>query len=278
MTILDPNKTIGRPSQTSQMADSLQWLSYGLILVFLAQVIPTLFPIALLQPEWMVRVSGILRATASLAAIALALIMLANMIDKEVMPSSKHLKLFRRIATFAAIGYFLLIPLQTYATVVGIRSELQKGQDQLASLVSAGNLVKNAGNEQQLRDAIRAIPGAEEVAMRPLGADVQTIKKALLDKLRESTNNLQNQLNDTQSKILANTTIPLIRDAAIDLGYAMGFAGMGYSQPGKPTPLRLLLKGPNLNILKKQGGRPKSVLGRRTRRSARWLKRIIGQR
>lgn len=277
MTMLDPNKTIGRPSQTSQMADSLQWLSYGLILVFLAQVIPTLFPIALLQPEWMVRVSGILRATASLAAIALALIMLANMIDKEVMPSSKHLKLFRRIATFAAIGYFLLIPLQTYATVVGIRSELQKGQDQLASLVSAGNLVKNAGNEQQLRDAIRAIPGAEEVAMRPLGADVQTIKKALLDKLRESTNNLQNQLNDTQSKILANTTIPLIRDAAIDLGYAMGFAGMGYSQSGKPTPLRLLLKGPNLNILKKQGGRRKSIFGRQTKGYTRWLRRLIGR-
>jgi hypothetical protein len=265
MTILDPNKTIGRPSQTSQMADSLQWLSYGLILVFLAQVIPTLFPIALLQPEWMVRVSGSLRATASLAAIALAMIMLANMLDKEVMPSSKHLKLFRRIATFAGIGFLLLIPLQTYGTVVGIRSELQKGQAQLTSLVSAGNLVKNADDEQQLRDAIRAIPGAEEVALRPLGADVQTIKKALLDRLRESTNNLRSQLNDTQSKILANTTIPLIRDAAIALGYAMGFAGMGYSQPGKLTPLRLLLKGPNLNILKKQGGRRKSIFGRQTK-------------
>ena len=274
MTMLDPNKTIGRPSQ---MADSLQWLSYGLILVFLAQVISTLFPIALLQPEWMLRVSGILRATASLAAIALALIMLANMLDKEVMPSSKHLKLFRRIATFAAIGFFLLIPLQTYATVVSIRSELQKGQDQLASLVSAGNLVKNAGNEQQLRDAIRAIPGAEEVAMRPLGADVQTIKKALLDKLRESTNNLQNQLDDSQIKILANTITPLIRDAVIALGYAIGFAGMGYNQLGKPTPLRLLLKAANLNILRKQGGKPKSRLGRRAKGPAGWLQRILGQ-
>jgi hypothetical protein len=274
MTMQDPNKVVGRPRQ---MADSLQWLSYGLILVFLAQVISTLFPIALLQPEWMLRVSGSLLATASLPIIALALIMLANTIDKEVMPSSKHLKLFRRIATFAAIGFLLLIPLQTYATVVGSRSELQKGQAQLTRLVSAGDLVKNAGNEQELRNAIRAIPGAEEVALRPLGADVQTIKKALLDRLRESTNNLKKQLNEAQGKILANSIIPLLRDATIALGYAIGFAGMGYSQFGNPTPLRLLMKATNLNNLRKQGGRPNSRSGRRARGPAGWLQRILGQ-
>ena len=130
MTIIDPNQAKVR---ASQMADSLQWLSYALILVFLAQVISALFPIALLQPEWMMRVSGTLLGTASLAIMALALIMLANMIDNEVMPSGQHLKLFRRIATFAAIGFLLLIPLQTYATAMGIRTQLKEGQAQLVA-------------------------------------------------------------------------------------------------------------------------------------------------
>jgi len=52
--------------------------------------------------------------------------------------------------------------------------------------------VQHASNEQQLRDAIRAIAEAEALALRPLGADVQKVKKALIDKLQESTNNLQN--------------------------------------------------------------------------------------
>jgi hypothetical protein len=226
---------------SNQMADSLQWLSYALILVFLAQVIAALFPIALFQAEWMVRFSGSIRSIASLPLIALGLIMLANMIDDEVMPSSSHLKVFRRIASLAAIGFLLLIPLQTYGEVVGIRSQLQQGQAQLGSLVSATNLVQKASNEQQLREAIRAIPGAEELAYRPLGADVPTVKKALLDRLSESTNRLQEQLNDSRSKTLQNLIGPLFRDAIICLAYAIGFAGMGYGRNGNSSLLRRLL-------------------------------------
>jgi len=242
---LDPRMAAKEPDiwivSPSQIADSLQWLSFSLILVFLAQVITSLFPIALLQPEWMVRISDSLRATASLPIMALAMIMLANMIDKNVMPSSRHLQLFRRVGSLAAIGFLLLIPLQTYGTVVGIRSQLQQGQAQLNSLSSAAVLVQNASNEPQLRDAIRAIPGADGVADRPLGAEIKTIKSALLNKLRESTNSLQTQLNDSKTKVIQDIIPPLIRDAIVSLAYAIGFAGMGYGRNGNSSLLRRLL-------------------------------------
>jgi hypothetical protein len=238
MTLMEPHKEI---VAASQMADSLQWLSFALILVFLAQIITALFPIALLQPEWMVRFSGSLRGIASLPLMALGLIMLANMIDDKVMPSSSHLQLLRRIASLAAIGFLLLIPLQSYGAVVGIRSQLQQVQGQLNSLTAAAELVQQASSESQLRDAIRAIPGADGVADQPLGADVKTIKSALLNKLRESTNRLQTQLDDSKTKAIENTIPPLIRDAIISLAYAIGFAGMGYGQNGNSSLLRRLL-------------------------------------
>lgn len=238
MTVREPHKEI---VVASQMADSLQWLSFALILVFLAQIITALFPIALLQPEWMVRFSGSLRGIASLPLMALGLIMLANMIDDKVMPSSSHLQLLRRIASLAAIGFLLLIPLQSYGAVVGIRSQLQLVQGQLNSLTAAAELVQQASSEPQLRDAIRAIPGADGVADQPLGADVKTIKSALLNKLRESTNRLQTQLDDSKTKAIENIIPPLIRDAIISLAYAIGFAGMGYGQNGNSSLLRRLL-------------------------------------
>ena len=238
MTLREPHKEI---VVASQMADSLQWLSFALILVFLAQIITALFPIALLQPEWMVRFSGSLRGIASLPLMALGLIMLANMIDDKVMPSSSHLQLLRRIASLAAIGFLLLIPLQSYGAVVGIRSQLQQVQGQLNSLTAAAELVQQASSESQLRDAIRAIPGADGVADQPLGADVKTIKSALLNKLRESTNRLQTQLDDSKTKAIENIVPPLIRDAIISLAYAIGFAGMGYGQNGNSSLLRSLL-------------------------------------
>jgi len=263
---------MSRKVSTSQMADSLQWLSFALILVFVAQVITALFPIALLQPEWMVRVSGALRETASLPLMALALIMLANMFDAKLMPSQHYLGLFRRIATLAAIGFLLLIPLQTYGTVGGIRTQFKQGQAQLAGFISAGKLVQSASNEQQLRDAIRTIPGAEELANRPLGADVQTIKTSLLDRLRESTNRLQNQLKAARSKAIQDTIPLLIRDAVIALGFAIGFAGMGYSKTGQPTLLRRLVKARNPQLSKGQEESTVATVNTpRRRRAPRWM-------
>ncbi len=239
---------------SSQMADSLQWLAYALFIVFLAQVITALFPIALLQPQWMVRVSTAIRGTASLPLMATAMLMFANTIDGEVMPSSDQLRLIRRIATFAAVGFLLLIPLQSYGTVSSIRSQVQEGQGQLKRLADAANLVQNAANEQQLREAIRAIPGGEQLANRPLGADVQTIKTGLLARLRPSVKRLENQLNENQNKALQNTIGPLIRDGVIAVAYAIGFASMGYGKSGYPTPLRRILKTHNPRLLKEQRG------------------------
>lgn len=239
---------------SSQVADSLQWLAYALFLVFLAQVIGALFPIGLLQPQWMVRMSTTIRGTASLPLMATGLLMLANLVDGEVMPSSDHLRLIRRIATIAAIGFLLLIPLQSYGTVGIIRSQVQESQGQLKRLADAANQVQKASNEQQLREAIRAIPGGEQLADRPLGADVQTIKTGLLTRLRPSVKRLENQLKDNQSKAYQNSIGPLVRDGFVSLAYAFGFAGMGYSKSGQPTPLRRLLKTHSPRLLKEQRG------------------------
>lgn len=239
---------------SSQVADSLQWLAYALFLVFLAQVIGALFPIGLLQPQWMVRMSTTIRGTASLPLMATGLLLLANLVDGEVMPSSDHLRLIRRIATIAAIGFLLLIPLQSYGTVGIIRSQVQESQGQLKRLADAANQVQKASNEQQLREAIRAIPGGEQLADRPLGADVQTIKTGLLTRLRPSVKRLENQLKDNQNKAYQNTIGPLVRDGFVSLAYALGFAGMGYSKSGQPTPLRRLLKTHSPRLLKEQRG------------------------
>jgi len=272
MPIANPDDASLRPTQTAM---SLQWVAFGLILVFLAQVITALFPITLLKPEWMVRVSENIRATASLPLIGLTLITLANMINKKVMPTSLHLQTIRRIASLSAIGFVFLIPLQTYGTLVGIRSQLQQSQSQLASLVSASNRVQNASNEQELRDAIRAIPGAEELALRPLGAEVETIKTALLNRLRESTNRLETQLGETQNKVYQNAFPVLIRDGVIASGYAIGFAGMSYRRPARPNLILRLLKVANSQPRKEQGSTLKPAFDRRTKRSPRWLKRML---
>lgn len=236
------------------MADILQWVAYALFLAFLAQVITTFFPIALLQPQWIARVGAVLRGTASLPLLGTVLILLANMIDGTVLPSSQQLRQIRRIATIAALGFLLLIPLQSYATVRGINSQVQERQAELNRVISAANKLQKATTEQDLREAIRAIPGGEQIANRPLGADVQTIKTALLRRIQPSVKRAETQLQENKREAQKNIFIPLIRDALLCLAYAIGFAGMGYNAIGKPTPLRRLLKARNPELQKEMGG------------------------
>jgi len=235
------------------MADILQWVGYALILVFFAQVIAALFPIALLQPQWIARASAALRGTASLPLLGTVLILLANMIDGSVLPSSRQLVQFRRIATIAALGFLLLIPLQSFATVRSINSQAQERQAELNRVIAAANQLQNATTEQQLRDAIRSIPGGNQLADRPLGADVQTIKTALLKRIQPSLKRAENQLQESKSQALENVYVPLLRDALTCLAYAIGFGGMGYNRVGKPTPLRRLLKARNPKLLNETG-------------------------
>lgn len=238
-----------------QAADSLQWIAYALILVFLAQVITAIFPIAFIQPQWMVRFSGALRATASLPLLALGLFMVANTIDAEVSPSSKQINWMRRFATLASLGFLLLIPLQSYGTVKGINAQVEERQAELKKVLAAVPQIQKAQTETELRRAIIAIPGGEQLASRPLGGNVPTVRDFLLKRIESTVNRLENQLKENQDQALQRIILPLSRDGLISLAYAIGFAGMGFNNFGQPTPLRRLVRSRNTEFQKEMNSR-----------------------
>ena len=238
-----------------QAADSLQWIAYALILVFLAQVITAIFPIAFIQPQWMVRFSGALRATASLPLLALGLFMVANTIDAEVSPSSKQINWMRRFATLASLGFLLLIPLQSYGTVKGINAQVEERQAELKKVLAAVPQIQKAQTETELRRAIIAIPGGEQLASRPLGGNVPTVRDFLLKRIESTVNRLENQLKENQDQALQRIILPLSRDGLISLAYAIGFAGMGFNKFGQPTPLRRLVRSRNTEFQKEMNSK-----------------------
>jgi hypothetical protein len=234
---------------SSQLADSLQWVAYALLLIFIAQVAFSLFPIALTQPSWLGRASEGLRGTASLPMLAVAMLMLANWIDEDVLPSARHLLLIRRLSTYVAIGYLLLIPVQSYASFATIRSQVQEIQAPVAKMVEATKRIQQANTEEQLRAAIRMLPNGEELASRPLGAEVPILKANMLARLRPAAKRMENELKSAQNAAFNNTVYPLVKDAVICFAHALGFAAMGFSGLGRPTPLRRLIR-PHSAILR----------------------------
>ncbi|MEB3303990.1 MAG: hypothetical protein VKK99_05285 [Cyanobacteriota bacterium] len=233
-----------------QVADSIQWIAYALMLVFLVQVIAALFPVALLQPEWMLRFSAAIRGTASLPLLGVGLLMLANLIDGDVQPASNQLPKIRQIATLAALGFLLLIPLQSYGTVRAINGQVEERQAELKKVVSAVGQLQNATTELELRRALLAIPGGEQLARRPLGADVPTVKNFLLERIKATISRLENDLKESKSNALQRIILPLFRDGFLSLAYSLGFAAIGYNKPGQSTPLRRLLRPRSVELLR----------------------------
>jgi hypothetical protein len=102
------------------------------------------------------------------------------------------------------------------------------------------------------------MPGGEQLARRPLGGEVPTVRNFLLERIQSTVNRLENELKENKDKALQRIILPLSRDGLISLAYAIGFAGMGYNRFGQPTPLRRLVRSRNTEFQKEMNSRSAS--------------------
>jgi hypothetical protein len=125
--------TVRSPGRNPTMAAiSCSAIALGLLFLFGISVFSQLFPLRLLSPTWLLRISGVLIERAPLALLGLGMLQLAAYLD----PSNPRLKdrwhkLGRR-GVVAVMGFLLLIPLQLVAagrTIQGIKHS-QRLQEQ----------------------------------------------------------------------------------------------------------------------------------------------------
>jgi hypothetical protein len=101
--------------RTEYFADILQWAAIALFIVFLAILLAAMLPLEILDSRWQVRVISALLGSSSLPLIGVVLMLFANYLDEEFSPFGANIRLIRRLAGIAAIGFLLLIPLQITA-------------------------------------------------------------------------------------------------------------------------------------------------------------------
>jgi hypothetical protein len=213
--------------RSESFAEILQWVAIALFIVFLAIVLAAMLPLEILDSRWQVRVISALLGSSSLPLIGVVLMLLANYLDEAFSPFGSNIRLIRRLAGFAAIGFLLLIPLQITAGTRLLNQQSGNEVGQLKVLQGAADLIRSANNEEDLKNALRKLPGAPNNLNRPLGAPLPQVKAALISRLDPAVKRLQNQVDEAKKNRLEKAIGIWIRDAGMAAGYAIGFSGLG---------------------------------------------------
>ena len=104
----------GNGRRIQDLADPLKWIGLALLGTYVATVIAAALPVKLLDPTWINRICGSLRGGVSFPLEGMALIMIGAYLQRTG-KEPPMVTDFRRLCSLVALGFVLMIPLQSWA-------------------------------------------------------------------------------------------------------------------------------------------------------------------
>ena len=239
-SVMPPNADSSR-SGTPELisAPGLSVVALVLFVLFALLVATALFPLQLLDPAWQLRLAGTLINTAPFPLAGLALLQIAA----ELGPHDPQLKnrahLCAQLAVTAALGFLLLLPLQTIAGLQTNRTinnaqaaRIQGAEAKLKALRQAvAGAASNADLNVQLQKLSGPVLGPADIA-QPLPL-LKAQVGAVLDQAALQISR-EREANQPRTPLLL---LPdLLRKALASLALALGFAAMA-RRPGSDLSL-----------------------------------------
>lgn len=210
-----------------------------LIVLFLTILSTSLLPLRLLDAAWQLRVGGALINASPFPLIGLVLLHLAASLDPRDGLLAKRRRLAAQLAAAVAIGYLLLAPLLTTAS-------LQRQQSQI--LAASSGLRRATEQLQQMRQVVTSASSIAELEQRLAAVDGPRLDAAdrslPLPLLRSRVSSLLDEASARLERARSATTPAspwallgdILRTSAACLALAAGFAGLA-RRPGRTLPL-----------------------------------------
>jgi hypothetical protein len=195
----------------------------ALAFVFIINILFGLFPLQLTSPGWQERVAFLLRTLAVYPLLAAALIFLCENQAKSLSPPIFPLRRIQKLAPLAAIGFVLIIPLQTNSAYTQIRNsdnEAQKTIRQVERRVTEFTAISSLSELQQITQNLP--PGVRPAPSIPL----IEARALLVDRGESELARLRILSNRAKSDTIKRAVPDLIRDGLICLVYAIAFYGL----------------------------------------------------
>ncbi len=224
----DPLPPILRPVTAQLVA-----VAMALLLVFLAALLPQLLPLRLLDSAWQLRLCGLLAENGVLPLMALGLLFLATYLD----PDNSFVRSLRDgaswLAIWAALGFFLLAPLQLYALAqassrLDVRQHQQRqiAEERLTAIGSTITTARSSAELQQRLQALQAPPLPEVEQNLPLSQ----LRPLLLQRLAQTRSLVQRSLASSRPIPLQARLLQALRGVVSNLAVGFAFAACAYGR------------------------------------------------
>lgn len=218
---------VRRENRTKEWADGARYIHWvGIILLgsFLLSLINALPP-QFNDPTWQLNFISLLMnggGSALLGALLICMGRLFNLGDRQI--QSRAL-LVRTLASWVAIGWLLLIPLQLFLGVRLINSQAGKELDQIKTFERIARAVRNSTTEDELRAAMAQVPNTPPLPR--LTVPLEIAKANLLTQFQKSINTVKNRLDETSSTRWQTWMKQAVRNSLQCLLLGMGYLALG---------------------------------------------------
>ena len=220
-------------------APGLSVVALVLFVLFASLVVPALFPLQLLDPAWQLRMAGALINGAPFALLGLALLQIAVELGPHDPLLKSRARLCSQLAVAAALGFLLLLPLQTVAGLQQGRSlnqaqaaRIQVAEAKLKALRQAvAGATSNAELNQQLQRLSGPVLGPADIAQ-----PMPLLKAQVAAVLDQAALQISRERAASQPRTPLQLLPELLRNGVASLALALGFAALG-RRPGSPFTL-----------------------------------------
>jgi hypothetical protein len=232
-------------ARTFEVCFALYWAGVSLLGIYLITILAAALPVRLLDPAWVGRVCGSVTGGVSFPIVALVLILLGAHLD-DPQASSTYLPRISRWAFWVALGFLLMIPLQTWSSVALLNKVADQERNQLSVFTYGLERIRLSLTQEQLAVAIASIPGAPTFKPGTLTVPLPEARRMLIQQIEPQLRLRRNQLKAMEAKRWKESWPRMVKDAFVSIFAALSFAAVGRSSAESPTLLeRLLFPGMN---------------------------------
>jgi hypothetical protein len=207
-------------------ASALDRAAIVLIGIYVVSLIAAGIPPNINDPKWPTLILDSLLDRAFLPLIGAALILLANHLDRRSAIISKHRKWVQKFAPLAALGFFLIIPLQGLASYNVSIAANREATQKATNLTRAMSKIRSAQNEAALLAGISEAGIQNFPPSKPL-VPTATDKEQILSQLSTEVSRLQYQSQKNSNNLMQGLVLKWLRDGAMAFLYGFGFRSLG---------------------------------------------------
>jgi hypothetical protein len=182
-------------------------------------------PPRLLDPAWQLNLVGLLLGSGGFALIGALLICLARTFNQSDRQLLKRARLVRRLATWVALGWLLLIPLQLFVGVRLLNSKGKSELEQIQTFEGIAKSVREANSEFELRKALAQVPNQPPLSR--LTVPLSVAKANVLAQFEKTINTAKNKQEQASSDRLQLWLKETFRNSLQSLALSLGFLALG---------------------------------------------------